>query len=81
VYCRDPITRAAQTADATRYERRALWTGVMIGSVVAGIPFTLVAASQGGKYPEGVAVIWLVIAAAYLVAFVASRLHKPRGRE
>lgn len=55
--------------------------GVMIGSVVAGIPFTLVAASQGGKYPEGVAVIWLVIAAVYLVAFVASRLHKPRGRE
>jgi hypothetical protein len=37
-----------QTADvATRYERRAVWTGVMIGSAVAGIPFTLVAASVG----------------------------------
>jgi hypothetical protein len=71
-----------QTADvATRHERRALWTGVIIGTAVAGIPFTLVAASVGGKYPAGVAVIWLVIAAVYLVAFVVSRLHKPRGRE
>jgi hypothetical protein len=71
-----------QTVDvATRHERRALWTGVIIGSAVAGIPFTLVAASQGGKYPGAVAVIWLVIAAVYLVAFVVSRLQKSRGHE
>jgi Mg/Co/Ni transporter MgtE len=66
---------------ATRHERRALWTGVVIGSAIAGIPLTLVVASQGEKYPAVAAVIWLAIAAVYLVAFVASRLHKPRGRE
>ena len=72
----------SQTADvAPRYERRALWTGVVIGSAVPGIPFTLVAVGRGGKYPEAVAVIWLIIAAVYLVAFVASQLRKPRGRE
>jgi hypothetical protein len=74
----------SQTADVpTRYERRALWTGVAIGSAVAGIPFTLLAATSRGWNHDGgtVAAIWLAIAAVYLVAFVASRLHKPRGRE
>ena len=71
-----------QTADvATRSERRALWTGVMIGSAVAGIPFTLVAVGRGGKFPEAAAAIWLAIAAVYLVALVVSRVHHPRGRE
>jgi hypothetical protein len=78
-----PPQRRSQTADVpTRYERRALWTGVVIGSTVAGIPFTLVAASgHGGNHDGGLAGIWLVIAAVYLVAFVASRLHNPRSRE
>ncbi len=73
----------SRTADvATRHERRALWTGLVIGSAAAGIPFTLVAASgHGGNHPGALAGIWLVIAAVYLVAFVASRLHNPRGRE
>jgi hypothetical protein len=71
----------SQTADvATRHERRALWTGVAIGSAVAGIPFTLITVGRGGKYPEAAAAIWLAIAAVYLVALVVSRLHKPRGR-
>jgi hypothetical protein len=48
----------SQTADvAPQHERRALWTGVVIGSAVAGIPFTLVAVGRGGKYPEAVAVV------------------------
>ena len=70
----------SRTADvATRHERRALWTGLVIGSAVAGIPFTLVATSGHGNHPGALATIWLVIAAVYLVALVASRLYKPRG--
>jgi hypothetical protein len=78
-----PPQPRSQTADVpTRHERRALWTGVVIGSAVAGIPFTLIAASgHGGNHAGGLAGAWLVIAAVYLVAFVVSRLHKPRGRE
>jgi hypothetical protein len=72
----------SQTADvATRHEHRALWTGVVIGSAVAGIPLTLVAAtSEGGNHHGALAAIWLVIAAVYFVALVASQLHS-RGRE
>jgi hypothetical protein len=72
----------SQTADVVpQYERRALWTGVVIGSAVAGIPFTLVAVGRGGKYPEAAVAIWLAIAAVYLVVLVASRWHQPRGRQ
>jgi hypothetical protein len=79
----DPPQRRSQTADVpARYERRALWTGLVIGSAVAGIPFTLVAATgNGGKHAGALAGIWLLIGAVYLVAFVVSRLHNPRGRE
>jgi hypothetical protein len=77
----------SQTADvATHHERRALWTGLVIGSVVAGIPLTLVALSNlagiAVSNQEGtqraVIAIWLAIALVYLVA---SRLYKPGGRE
>lgn len=49
----------------------------MIGSAVAGIPLTLVATSQGGKYPGAVPLTWLGVAVVYLAALVASQLHKP----
>jgi len=58
----------SHTADVVpRYERRALWTGVVIGSAVAGIPLTLVAASRPGPQ-RAVIAIWLAIAVVYLVA-------------
>src|SRR5215470_17689967 len=53
---RGDTARAPRSGDRSDDRQRRCW-----------IPFTLVAASQGGKYPAAAAVIWPAIAAVYLI--------------